>query len=54
MGHAVRYEVATGRATLTLDRVESRNALSPEIINGLGDGLSTRSSVSVARPVATS
>jgi methylglutaconyl-CoA hydratase len=36
---AVRYEVAHGVATLTMDRPDSRNALSGEVVNGLGDGL---------------
>jgi methylglutaconyl-CoA hydratase len=36
---AVRYKVAAGLATLTMDQPESRNALTPALINGLGDGL---------------
>jgi len=43
---AVRLEVSGAVATLTLDRPESRNALSPDIVNGLGDGLS----VAIADP----
>lgn len=35
----VRYEVVAGVATITLDRPENRNALSAEVVNGLGDGL---------------
>lgn len=36
---AVRYEVAAGVATLVMARPENRNALSPELVDGLGDGL---------------
>jgi methylglutaconyl-CoA hydratase len=36
---AVRYEVSAGVATLTMDQPESRNAFTPALINGLGDGL---------------
>ncbi|MEU0479601.1 enoyl-CoA hydratase-related protein [Streptosporangium sp. NPDC006013] len=36
----VRYEVAAGVATLTMDEPENRNALSPSLVDGLGDGLS--------------
>ncbi len=35
----VRYEVAAGVATLTLDQPDNKNALNAGIINGLGDGL---------------
>lgn len=35
----VRYDVSGGVATLTLNRPDNRNALSPELINGLADGL---------------
>lgn len=34
----VLYEVASGVATLTLNRPDNRNALSPDLINGLADG----------------
>ena len=37
---AVLYAVSDGVATLTMDRPQSRNALSPALLNGLGDGLS--------------
>lgn len=36
---AVRYEVAGGVATLTMDQPENRNALAPPLVDGLGDGL---------------
>lgn len=36
---AVTYDVANGVATITLDRQANRNALSAELVNGLGDGL---------------
>ena len=36
---AVRYDVAGGLATLTMDQPHNRNALAPPLINGLGDGL---------------
>lgn len=39
MSDAVRYEVADGVATLTLDRVANRNALSVELVDALGDRL---------------
>lgn len=39
MNDAVRYETSAGVATLTMDQLDSRNALTPGLINGLGDGL---------------
>jgi methylglutaconyl-CoA hydratase len=39
MTDAVRYSVAGGIATLTMDQPENRNALAPPLLNGLGDGL---------------
>jgi methylglutaconyl-CoA hydratase len=36
---AVRLEVSGPVATLTMDQQEKRNALTPELLNGLGDGL---------------
>jgi len=39
-GSATRYEIAGGIATITLDRPEQRNALSPDLVNSLGDHLS--------------
>jgi methylglutaconyl-CoA hydratase len=36
---AVRYSVAGGVATLTMDQPHNRNALTPALLNGLGDGL---------------
>lgn len=38
-GDEVRYEVARGVATITLDRQANRNALAAELVNALGDGL---------------
>lgn len=38
-GGPVLHEVANGIATLTLNRPDNRNALSPELINGLAEGL---------------
>jgi methylglutaconyl-CoA hydratase len=35
MDEAVRYEVGSGRATITLDRPESKNSLSPELVDQL-------------------
>jgi methylglutaconyl-CoA hydratase len=35
----VKYEVTKGVAVLTLDEVDSRNALNARLINGIGDGL---------------
>lgn len=39
MSAAVRTDLTAGRFTITLDRVENRNALSPSLVNGLGDAL---------------
>jgi methylglutaconyl-CoA hydratase len=39
MSGAVRYQVADGVATLTLDQPENRNALTPALLDGLGEGL---------------
>jgi methylglutaconyl-CoA hydratase len=36
---AVLYDVAAGVATLTLNQPDNRNALTPAVLNGLGDGL---------------
>jgi methylglutaconyl-CoA hydratase len=36
---AVRYEVAAGVATLTMDQPHNRNALTAALLNGLADGL---------------
>lgn len=38
-GAAVRLDVAGGVATLTMDQPDNRNALTPALLNGLGDGL---------------
>lgn len=49
MSDAVRYEVAAGVATLTMARPDNRNALSPELVNGLGGvGLAAVCDVSLA------
>jgi methylglutaconyl-CoA hydratase len=37
---AVRYEASAGVATLTMDQPANRNALTPALLNGLGDGFS--------------
>ncbi|MGI9015584.1 MAG: enoyl-CoA hydratase/isomerase family protein [Euzebya sp.] len=39
MAQHVQYSVTDGAARLTLDRPDNRNALSAELVNGLGDGL---------------
>jgi methylglutaconyl-CoA hydratase len=39
MSDAVRYALTGSLATLTLDQPASRNALTPELLDGLGDGL---------------
>lgn len=39
MSASVRYEIAAGVATITLDHQQTRNALSAELVNGLGDAL---------------
>ena len=39
MDSHVRYEVAAGVATITLDHQPTRNALSAELVNSLGDSL---------------
>lgn len=39
MSDSVLYEVDRGVATVTLDRPDNRNALSAELVNGLGDAL---------------
>lgn len=36
---AVRYAVAGGVATLTMDQAHNRNALTPALVNGLAEGL---------------
>lgn len=40
MSDAVRYEATGGVATLTMDQPDNRNALTPALLDGLGDGLS--------------
>ena len=40
MSDAVRYEASAGIATLTMDQPANRNALTPSLLNGLGDGFS--------------
>lgn len=39
MSDAVTYEVAGGVATLTLNQVDNRNAITPALLDGLGAGL---------------
>jgi methylglutaconyl-CoA hydratase len=38
---AVRYQSSAGVATLTMDQPDTRNALTPELLEGLGAGLDT-------------
>jgi methylglutaconyl-CoA hydratase len=51
MTPAVRYEVAGEVATLTMDRPGNRNALTPELLDGLGDGLTVASAEPSVRVV---
>jgi methylglutaconyl-CoA hydratase len=39
VGDPVRYQVQAGVATLTLDRPENRNALTPEMLDGIGESV---------------
>ncbi len=39
MSEAVRYQASAGVATLTMDQPDSRNALTPELVEGLAQGL---------------
>lgn len=39
MNDAVLYGVTSGVATLTMNRPDNRNAMSADLLNGLGDGL---------------
>ncbi len=39
MGEELRYEVSEGVATLTIDRPDRRNALSPAVLAGIEEGL---------------
>jgi methylglutaconyl-CoA hydratase len=48
---AVRYEVAEGVATLTLDQAHNRNALTPALLDGLGDGLAAAQADEAVRVV---
>lgn len=41
MTDATLYELSDGVATITLNRPDERNSLSPELVNSLGDGLTT-------------
>lgn len=43
MNDAVRYEVTDGVATLTLDQPDNRNALTPLLLDGLGESLAEAS-----------
>jgi methylglutaconyl-CoA hydratase len=51
MTDAVRYDLAGGVATLTLDRPDNRNALSVELVDALGDGLSAAANDPAVRVV---
>ena len=41
MNEAVQYEVSAGVATLTMDQPHNRNALTPALVNGLGDAMAS-------------
>jgi methylglutaconyl-CoA hydratase len=41
MTEAVRYQASAGVATLTMDQPDTRNALTPELVEGLAEGLQT-------------
>lgn len=41
MNDAVRYHISGAVATLTLDQPDNRNALTPALVDGLGDGLAS-------------
>lgn len=51
MSDAVRYESTRGIATLTLDQPDNRNALTPALLDGLGDGLEAAARDTSARVV---
>ena len=53
MSEAVRYETAGGVATLTMDQPESRNALTPALIDGLWDGLDSAQQRALLTAIAT-
>lgn len=48
---AVRYSVADGVASLTMDQPHNRNALTPALLDGLADGLDTALADSTVRVV---
>lgn len=51
MAEDVMYQVEDGIATITLNRPANRNALSPEVVNGLGDALAIAHDNSAVRVV---
>jgi methylglutaconyl-CoA hydratase len=51
MTPAVRYEMVGGVATLTMDEPDSRNAMTPALLNGLGDGLALAATDAAVRVV---
>ncbi|HEY5987079.1 MAG TPA: enoyl-CoA hydratase-related protein [Streptosporangiaceae bacterium] len=50
-GEAVRYAVAGGVATLTMDQPHNRNALTSALLNGLADGLNRALEQDAARVI---
>jgi len=50
-GAAVTYSASGGVATLTMDQPHNRNALTPALLNGLGDGLTRAAGEPGARVV---
>ena len=51
MSEAVSYQVAAGVATLTMDQPDTRNSLTPELVEGLAEGLRTAQADTAVRVV---
>ena len=51
MSDAVRFEASGGVATLTLDQPENRNALTPALLDGLGENLDRAASDDAVRVI---
>ncbi|NLA66320.1 MAG: enoyl-CoA hydratase [Leucobacter sp.] len=47
----VRYETGGGVATITLDNPENRNAITPELVDGIADGLERAAADSAVRAI---